>query len=132
MKVLLDTHILLWTLFDNKKLSSSAAEIIENYDNDIFYSIASLWEIQIKHTKHPDLMPYSAKEIYEVLSTDSDIQMVNIETKHLVQLGNIMKEEIHNDPFDHIILSTAKCDEYKLITHDKEMTKYKGIDALVV
>lgn len=53
MKVLLDTHILIWLILEDKKLSSNAKEIILNPQNEIFYSSVSIWEAQIKHIKHP-------------------------------------------------------------------------------
>ncbi len=63
MKILLDTHILLWTLSNDVKLPDKARKLIENEDNEIYYSIASLWEVEIKHLAHPDVMSVSAKEV---------------------------------------------------------------------
>lgn len=49
MKLLLDTHILLWMLTDNEKLPQKARSVLSSMDNDLYYSTASIWEIAIKH-----------------------------------------------------------------------------------
>ena len=61
MKVLLDTHILLWTLSNYVKLSAKARNIIENEHNDIYYSLISVWEVEVKHLLHPDDMKFNGQ-----------------------------------------------------------------------
>ena len=65
MKVLLDTHILLWALSNDLRLPEKARKLIENENNEIYYSIISLWEVEIKHLTHPDAMSVSAEQIAE-------------------------------------------------------------------
>ena len=65
MNVLLDTHILLWALSNDVRLPEKARVLIENEMNEIYYSIISLWEVEIKHLTHPDAMPVSAKQLTE-------------------------------------------------------------------
>ena len=60
MKLLLDTHILLWTLSNHERLSEKARKLIENPDNEIYYSVASIWEIEMKYLAHPDQMNFRA------------------------------------------------------------------------
>ena len=54
MRILLDTHILLWTLSNDRRLPEKARKLIENEENEIYYSIISLWEVEIKRLIHPD------------------------------------------------------------------------------
>lgn len=54
MKVLLDTHIILWALDNNPRLPVKARQLIENEENQIYYSTASVWEVAIKHMARPD------------------------------------------------------------------------------
>ena len=61
MNILADTHILLWALGDNPKLSQKGREILLSKDNKIFYSMINVWEIAVKHEAHPDQMKNSAK-----------------------------------------------------------------------
>lgn len=63
MRILLDTHILLWALSNDRRLPGKARNLIENEENEIYYSIISLWEVEIKRLAHPDAMPVSAKEL---------------------------------------------------------------------
>ncbi len=65
MNILLDTHIVLWALSDDPALPVKAKELIEDSNNNIFYSIISLWEIELKHIAHPDKLKVSAREIGE-------------------------------------------------------------------
>lgn len=132
MELLLDTHVLIWSLFDADELSSFAKEMISNEHNSIFFSISSLWEIEIKHQKHPELMPYSARDIYNLIIDRTDFLMLNIRPEYLFELDGIIKQEIHNDPFDHMILSTAKIEGMKLLSHDKRFEKYKDINLALV
>ena len=63
MGLLLDTHVLLWALLDDPKLSKSARELLENEENIICYSILSLWEIELKRLQRPEQMDFNAQTI---------------------------------------------------------------------
>ena len=132
MDILLDTHTLIWALLDDDKMSQTIKNLIDNPSNDIFFSVASLWEIEIKHAKHPQLMPYSMKQIYNVILGKTDFIMLDIRPEYLVYLSEIINENIHNDPFDHLIISMAKSEKMKLITHDAMICKYQGIDVVLI
>ena len=59
MQFLLDTHIILWMLFYPEKVPSKAVSVLQNKENDFYYSIASMWEMAIKHRKHPKAIQHS-------------------------------------------------------------------------
>ena len=63
MKILLDTHILLWTVSNDSRLPLQARTLIEDAANQLFFSDVSLWETEIKHLLHPDLMTIGAEEL---------------------------------------------------------------------
>ena len=65
-KYLLDTHIILWAALDVKKLSRKAKKLLEAPDNLLCFSPVSLWEISIKHAKHPDQMPITSERAKEL------------------------------------------------------------------
>ena len=65
MKILLDTHVLLWALEDSPQLPYYVKEAITDENNEIYVSALSLWEIAIKHKNHPTLMPFSSTQIRE-------------------------------------------------------------------
>lgn len=130
MELLLDTCSLLWALFDDKKLPESVREMLKNIDTDVYVSSASLWEIAIKNTKHPDLMPYSLDDVYNVIINYTDYIILPIRPNHLLVLDEIIKQNIHQDPFDHIIMATSQVENLPLITSDSNIKHYQGIKIL--
>lgn len=130
MELLLDTCSLLWALFDDKKLPESVREMLKNIDTDVYVSSASLWEIAIKNAKHPDLMPYSLDDVYNVIINYTDYIVLPILPNHLLVLDEIIKQNIHQDPFDHIIMATSQVENLPLITSDSNIKRYQGIKIL--
>lgn len=126
MKYLLDTHILLWALTDNKKLPAEAQRIITDDNNEIFASVASLWEITIKNSIHPENMPFNGIEVSQYCK-NSDIKLIDIKEKHIVALPSLHRENNapkHNDPFDKIMLCQAKVEEMIFISCDTLLPAY--------
>ena len=130
MELLLDTCSLLWALFDDKKLPESVREMLKNIDTDVYVSSASLWEIAVKNTRHPDLMPYSLDDVYNVIINYTDYIVLPIRPNHLLVLDEIIKQNIHQDPFDHIIMATSQVENLPLITSDSNIKRYQGIKIL--
>lgn len=125
MQYIIDTHILIWFLLDDKKLPKEAKEIIQDEENEIYYSTASLWEIDIKHSKHPKATPFSSKEIADAC-LDANIENLPIFNKHIFQLNSIKTKKDsskHEDLFDRIILAQAKRSGMMILTHG-HMFKY--------
>ena len=117
MELLLDTCSLIWALFDDKKISDKVRELLNNPDNDIYVSSASLWEIAIKNTKHPNLMPYSLDDVYNIIINYTDFIILPIRPNHLLLLESIIKQNIHQDPFDNL----------PIITCDNNIQRYQDI-----
>ena len=130
MEILLDTHVLLWALFDDQRINKRIKELLLNPDNDIFYSIASIHEIEIKHLKHPELMPYSAKDIINVIIGKTDYKMLPIKIEYILGLKDVFGENKHQDPFDHMIITTAINEGMTLATHDIQVEQYSDINIL--
>ena len=129
MDVLLDTCTLLWAMHSQNRLPDNIKNIINDTKNDVFISNTSIWEIELKHLKNKELMPYDSKDVLNAIN-DSDFRIINLRNEYIMGLKDIVDQHIHNDPFDHLILSMAKDEKMKLITHDEMMKKYKGIDIL--
>ena len=127
MELLLDTCSLLWALFDDNKLSKQARDLLENDDNDVYISVASLWEIAVKNLKHPDLMPYSLDDVYNIIVNYTDFMILPIRPNHLLVLDGIIKQNIHQDPFDHIIIATSQVENLSLITCDSNIKRYQDV-----
>lgn len=134
MKILLDTHIIFWALENNVKLIERAREIIENERNQIYYSTASVWEIAIKHMAHPEKMRIDGRGFSEKC-TCSGFEILPIYNRHIYGLETLARPDNappHNDPFDRILLSQAKVDGLKFITHDSLISYYNEECVLIV
>lgn len=120
MKILLDTHIALWAIADSKKLSSEVITILKSVENEIYYSIASVWEVAIKHKLHPDKMPISEQEFVEFCEKAGFIELsITAEQIYLVSTLERPKNALsHNDPFDRLMIAQAKKEQMKFMTHD--------------
>ena len=124
MNLLIDTHVLLWYLIDDSQLSVSSIRKIENPSNNIYVSIASLWEIAIKiNIGKLDLYIPFKKLQKEVLNNNFTI--LPIEFTHTVQLSKL--EPIHRDPFDRILISQALVENLTIISKDTTFSAYKGL-----
>lgn len=127
MKLLLDTHIILWALDDNPKLSSQARKLIVDAGNDIFYSSASIWETTIKYMAKPDKIHISGSRLSD-LCKEMGYRMLPITDNHIKMLETLAyhaQGQVHNDPFDRIMISQAKADGLKFITHDSKIPLYE-------
>ena len=72
------------------------------------------------------------RQIYNVILGKTDFEMLNIRPEYLVKLHEVVEEGIHNDPFDHMLIATAKCENIKLITKDKQIERYRGLDVVTI
>ena len=134
MKYLLDTHILIWTLFSDDKLPTNAKSIINNPKNDLYYSAASVWEVVIKHNKMPSKMPVTGEDLVKFCHR-AGIMSLPITSEHTIGVGNLSRTPNtppHNDPFDKLLISQAKIEKFTLITHDKLLAGYNEKYVLTV
>lgn len=129
MNYLLDTHTFLWAILNDDKLPLNIKKIINDYDNDVFVSMVSLWEIELKHLKNPKLMPFSVENILPIFSI-ADFKIINISTRQLLNLKDIVRQGIHRDPFDHFLMATAYAEKMTFISHDDSVAKYEHVDVL--
>lgn len=125
MRVLLDTHILLWCLADDPKLSNQARRLIENA-TEVYISAASYWELAIKiglGKLEVDLL-----EIRQA-AEQSGLMEVPISSEHAIAILGLANH--HKDPFDRLIVATAITEPMRLITADKLVAQYTELATLV-
>ena len=126
MKLLLDTHVLLWTLLDSPILSEKARELILHTENQVYFSILSLWEIQLKHDLHPDLMPINARQFQE-FCLESGFILLPLETESIFSLARLARPKEakrHKDPFDRLLICQAISKNMLFLTHDSLLLDY--------
>lgn len=124
MRLLLDTHIALWSLFDDPRLSRMARDLILDPANEVCVSAVTLWEIAIKHglgRSGPNAMPISAADA-QALFTASGYVLVPITPEQTVLIGTL--PPIHADPFDRLLIAQGMTDGLRLVTHDAVMASY--------
>lgn len=126
MKLLLDTHILLWTLSESNLLPVKARKLIENTENEIFYSVVSLFEIELKRLSHPKSFSFHTKDIVRYCA-DSGFTELDIKNHHIFALENLEREESappHKDPFDRLLICQASTENMLFLTHDRLLPSY--------
>lgn len=111
---LLDTHTILWTLFNSNNLSGKAKATISSGEK-LFLSIASLWEISIKQSIGKLEIDCAVDEIADKCN-EFDISILPIEVKHLKYIVRL--EDIHRDPFDGLLIAQAITEGMTIITRD--------------
>lgn len=116
---LLDTHILLWWLANDKKLTKKISALIENPDNYILVSAVSIWEIAIKKSLKKLKAPDNLKEALEV----NDFHLLSMTADHALQIEHLPNH--HNDPFDRLLIAQCQVEGLTFITADKIIPKYK-------
>lgn len=120
MNYLLDTHVLLWWLYDEPKLSEHARSLISAPEHNIFVSAASGWEIAIKKA----LGKLIAPDHLDIALEKSNFQSLDITLVHTQIAGAL--PAIHYDPFDRMLIAQAKIERLSLLTHDKKLKKYEA------
>ncbi len=119
---LLDTHVFLWMITEESKLTAGVTDILENSDNKLFMSIACLWEIAIKYQlgKLP-LAKAPEKYIPHHLSI-TGVQILPIEPNHALSIHTLPLH--HRDPFDRMMICQAKIERIPILTQDRVFRKY--------
>lgn len=126
MKILLDTHMIIWALSNSSRLPDEARKVILDPRNEIFVSVLSLWEIELKRIAKPDVIPFTARKI-EDLCKASGYEVIPLEGRcvHLLQtLKRPESEPEHKDPFDRMLICQAISNDMVLLTHDSLIKGY--------
>ena len=134
MKILLDTHIALWAVLKTEALSSETKEILLSKNNEIFYSVISIWEVSLKHSINPENMKITASE-FRQLCQDSGFIEIPIEHQHILGLDSLTQKEgypEHKDPFDRLLLSQAVTEKAKFLTHDSKISTFDTGNIILV
>ena len=123
MKLLLDTHLLLWAAGAPEKLPAQGLEKIEDPSNELFFSAASLWEISIKNSLgRPDFHVNASLLRRSLL--DNGYHELSITGIHALAVENL--PPIHKDPFDRMLVAQASMEGFLLLTADSLVARYPG------
>jgi len=122
MRLLIDTHILLWFLEGNQLLATSRHQIIADPENDIFVSIGSLWEMAIKISLNKLTLSYPLAEIVDHI-TSENINILPILPAHAIEISVLPFH--HRDPFDRLLVAQSRIERLALMSNDKNFKSYE-------
>ena len=124
MKLLLDTHLLLWAAGTPERLSPEAHMLISAPENELHFSAASLWEIAIKRGLGRDDFQVDTWLLRRGL-LDNGYHEMAIRGEHAVAIDHL--PPIHKDPFDRILVAQARVEGMTLLTSDSILAQYPGL-----
>ena len=127
MRLLLDTHALLWFLREPEKLPSPVKEGIAAAGHEAFVSVGSLWEIAIKSSLGKLNLPKPYDQLFPGSVTDSGLTLLSIEPPHLSALSRLPWH--HRDPFDRLLIAQGQVEGLTLVSGDQHFPAY-GIPLL--
>jgi PIN domain nuclease of toxin-antitoxin system len=123
VKLLLDTHLLLWAAGEPKRLSRTARRLIEDTDSLLLFSVVSLWEIAIKRGLGRKDFEVDPRLLRRAL-LDNGYEELPITSEHVVSVEGLLP--IHKDPFDRLLVAQATVEGITLLTADERIAKYAG------
>ena len=128
MRLLLDTHIFLWLINNNSRLSNKYRQEIQNPKNEKFLSVVSLWECVIKYQIGKLNFPSSPETYLPIQRSKHLVKSLIVDENSIAQL--ISLPLIHRDPFDRLIISQALQYDLTIMTADKAILAYSNIKIL--
>lgn len=123
MRLLLDTHLLLWSLTEPERLSATARALIGDPTHRPVFSIASIWELVQKRTRpRQELVPEPG--YFRATLIQSGYQELPIRAEHVLAIADLPL--LHKDPFDRVLLGQAIAEGMLLVTADDMLRRYPG------
>jgi PIN domain nuclease of toxin-antitoxin system len=122
MRLLLDTHILIWWSSNSERLSENVYNLITDANNTIMFSIASVWEMQIKFQLGKLNLDSPLPELIETQKQTNALQILPIELSHIYTLDGLPNH--HRDPFDRILVAQAIFEKTPLLSIDAIFDAY--------
>jgi PIN domain nuclease of toxin-antitoxin system len=123
MKLLLDTHLLLWAASQPNRLSAAARKLIDAPANELLFSAASIWEVVIKHGLGRSDFHADPRLLRRGL-LDNGYSELPILSEHVVAIDSL--PPIHKDPFDRLLVAQAMVEGTTLLTADPVVARYPG------
>jgi PIN domain nuclease of toxin-antitoxin system len=123
MSLLLDTHIALWAVVDDPRLSPAAKRRLRASRGGVWVSAASIWEIAIKFAlqRRSDPLPFSGAEAIGHFC-DAGFRLLDIRPEHAAAVASL--PDLHADPFDRLLIAQARSEALVLLTTDEQIAAY--------
>ena len=122
MKLLLDTHVAIWTLTEPRRIPARLMELIDSTETVAVVSVVSIWEISIKHRlRRADSPPFSGHEAIGHFG-NAGYSLLNILPAHAAFVERL--PPLHGDPFDRLMLAQAIIENMQFVTYDRHLSRY--------
>ena len=121
MKLLLDTHAIIWYIWDNPRLSSHIRQMIKDDSTDIYASVVSFWEMSIKYRQGKLDLRSSLVDTVHLLRCHG-FQILDVCLNHIFQLDAL--EQHHKDPFDRMLIAQALTEDFAIVGCDDVFDRY--------
>jgi PIN domain nuclease of toxin-antitoxin system len=122
VRLLLDTHVAVWSVSSSKRLPDHVIALLADRDNEVFVSVVSLWEIALKNTKRArDPMPFSSA-VGAFRFTEFSYTSLGLMPTHIFRFEHL--DIHHSDPFDRLLVAQALVEQLTIVTHDANMRHY--------
>lgn len=122
MKLLLDTHAWLWMLIEPERLGPETAALVNEPGHSFFLSVASVWELAIKHAAGRLSLPEPPLEYVRSRTRADGIALLAMSAEHVCRAAAL--ERHHADPFDRVIVAQAELEGLVVVTHDRHIPRY--------
>jgi PIN domain nuclease of toxin-antitoxin system len=119
VRLLIDTHVVLWGLNEPRRIAAPAARAMASPRNQCFVSFASLWEIAIK-SRNGKLA--ADDDLPKVIEANRQLTLLPITLEHCWGVRRLPR--LHGDPFDQLLIAQAMSEDMTLVTHDRAMSAY--------
>lgn len=123
MKLLLDTHLLLWAAGRPERLPAAARKLLNNPRHELYFSAASIWEVVIKSRLGRKDFRVDARQLRRGLLDNGYVELP-ITSEHAMNVDTF--PALHHDPFDRMLLSQAVSEGLTLLTSDEHLARYSG------
>jgi len=125
--ILLDTHSFIWWIEDSPRLSTLAKKIVENLDNNCFFSLASCWELAIKSSMGRIKLTLPIRDFIPQHLAANDFKQLSISFRHVARVGSL--DFHHRDPFDRLLAAQALEEKMLILSMDTIFDHY-GVERI--
>ena len=122
MKLLLDSHVLIWWSSSSEKLSKNVYDLIDDTNNTLLFSIASVWEMQIKLQLGKLNLNSNLPDLIDNQKRVNNLQILPIELNHIYALNNLPSH--HKDPFDRLLIAQVIVEQIAIVSIDEVFNNY--------
>jgi PIN domain nuclease of toxin-antitoxin system len=122
MRLLLDTHVLLWWHHEPSRLTEVSYDAIRDVDNEVFVSVVNGWEIQIKAQLGKLALSRPLNDLFHQEQVTNDFRVLPVTMNHVYALAHFPLH--HRDPFDRLLVAQAHEEGFTLVTHDPKLSAY--------